>query len=131
MSSRIDIAGQRFSRLTVLEEAGHDQKGQIKWLCQCLCGESTIVASRHLRSRDVRSCGCLRREVTSAQSRKQKLKLKVEARLKVEVAAPSRQENQYRRATEYCAQCGATDVVVYFTRAKGNQCEKCYINEEG
>jgi hypothetical protein len=37
-------------------------------------------------------------------------------------------ESKYRRATEKCAQCGA-EGVVYYTRAKGNQCEKCLIED--
>lgn len=39
-------------------------------------------------------------------------------------------EQDYRRASETCDRCGAVNCVVYFTRADGNQCEKCWRQSE-
>ncbi|MFK4801737.1 hypothetical protein ACI3K5_24020 [Streptomyces sp. MPA0124] len=58
---RIDLAGQVFGRLTVLEEAGR-QGGQVLWLCQCSCGATTRVTTGNLRG-STTSCGCARREL--------------------------------------------------------------------
>ncbi|WP_203623740.1 MULTISPECIES: hypothetical protein [unclassified Lacticaseibacillus] len=66
MSAPLDITGERYGRLVVLERAGHSSNGNLHWLCQCDCGNQTVVDSYRLRHGGVRSCGCLRRE----QSRK-------------------------------------------------------------
>ena len=59
-----DLTGQRFGRLTVIKRV--ENKGnQPRWLCQCECGNQTVVAGRHLRNGEVRSCGCLVKEKNS------------------------------------------------------------------
>ena len=65
----IDITGLRFGRLKVLARAGSGAS-HARWRVRCDCGKEKIVQGRHLRSGDVRSCGCLRVEVTSALSRR-------------------------------------------------------------
>ena len=65
----IDITGQRFGRLTVLARAGSGAS-HARWRVRCDCGKEKDVSGRHLRSGDIRSCGCLRAEVTSALSRR-------------------------------------------------------------
>ena len=65
----IDITGQRFGRLTVLARAG-SAASRALWRARCDCGKERIVQGRHLRSSDIRSCGCLRAEVISARSRR-------------------------------------------------------------
>lgn len=55
----IDLRGQKFGRLTVLEKVSFAQ-GQTFWLCLCECGIPTRVRSRELRVGKIRSCGCLR-----------------------------------------------------------------------
>lgn len=57
-----DIIGQRFGRLTPLEEANHI--GNLRrFLCRCDCGNETIVRLAALRSGNTTSCGCLHGEV--------------------------------------------------------------------
>lgn len=63
MGRLIDLTGQRFGRLTVLERAGKDKFGSIGWLCRCDCGEETVVFGKNLRSGHTQSCGCLEREL--------------------------------------------------------------------
>ena len=56
----IDITGQRFGSLVAIRresEWGEHQK-TTKWICQCDCGNTTIVDSWKLRSGHTRSCGC-------------------------------------------------------------------------
>lgn len=50
----LDLSGQTFGCLTVLDYC----KERKKWLCQCICGETTYVSAGHLRSGNVISCGC-------------------------------------------------------------------------
>jgi len=68
--SRIDLTGQKFGRLTVLNFASYDKKAHIaKWKCLCDCGKVTEVRTCHLRSSHTQSCGCLRDDKTSARSK--------------------------------------------------------------
>lgn len=61
-----DLTGQKFGRLTALNQVqsriSRSGKKIIQWLCQCDCGNSKIVSTTDLQSGHVRSCGCLRSE---------------------------------------------------------------------
>lgn len=59
MRSRIELAGQRFGRLVVIE-ARPRPKGDMQWLCRCDCGTDKVISSGHLRARNATSCGCWR-----------------------------------------------------------------------
>jgi len=65
MSALIDLAGQRFTRLVVLDHAGIKQpRGRCaKWRCLCDCGKEKTVASDHLKKGLIRSCGCIKVEL--------------------------------------------------------------------
>lgn len=55
----IDLTGQRFGRLVVLEQDFSPQKRRDAfWLCECDCGNKKIIQGRHLRSGESKSCGC-------------------------------------------------------------------------
>ena len=62
MGKFIDLSGQRFGRLTVIERAANDKHGEPRWLCRCDCGNHVIVLGSSLRSGHTKSCGCLQRE---------------------------------------------------------------------
>ena len=56
----IDLKGQVFGRLTVVERSGKDKNGKNTiWLCVCECGGLTRATTTHLRSGHTNSCGCL------------------------------------------------------------------------
>lgn len=56
----VDISGQTFNHLTVLRREGKDSTGKTTWLCQCICGNNTVVSGLNLKSGNTMSCGCLR-----------------------------------------------------------------------
>lgn len=61
---RIELTGQQFGRLTVVEYVGSS-----KWACQCECGGDAWVASADLRNGHTTSCGCVQRQrAAQAQS---------------------------------------------------------------
>ena len=64
MGNLIDLTGQRFGRLTVIERTGSDCIGQAMWRCRCDCGNMTVVAGGNLRTGNTRSCGCYGLELT-------------------------------------------------------------------
>lgn len=58
-----DLKGQRFGRLTVIEFAGTDKHRNKIWKCECDCGNIKNVSGRHLSKGNIKSCGCLSREI--------------------------------------------------------------------
>lgn len=63
-----DLSGKVFGRLLVLSLSRTDKIAY--WDCQCECGNKKVVAGVKLTRGDTRSCGCLHKEVTSLNSRK-------------------------------------------------------------
>lgn len=53
-----DLIGQRFGKLVVLQRAG-SQNNKATWLCECDCGNKTIVNSTNLIQKRTQSCGCV------------------------------------------------------------------------
>lgn len=53
-----DITGQKFGKLTAIEETNERKHGCIVWKCQCDCGNVCYVRSDMLRSKEITSCGC-------------------------------------------------------------------------
>lgn len=67
MAKFIDLNGQSFGRLKVLKRAKN--KGtKAAWLCECGCGNQTVVEGSALRSGNTRSCGCLQLELLKKRS---------------------------------------------------------------
>lgn len=59
MSKLIDLTGQRFGKLIVIEKAFKDKRGQWSWLCKCDCGNIKSVLGANLRRDNTKSCGCI------------------------------------------------------------------------
>ena len=63
MSKLIDLTGQRFGRLLVIEKASAKHGcTNARWHCRCDCGNDVVVRSTSLRSGGSTSCGCYRAE---------------------------------------------------------------------
>ena len=69
MPTLIDLAGQRFGRLTVMRCVRRGGGRHVLWLCRCDCGRVAHVSSDSLRSGGTRSCGCLSREKAAIRMR--------------------------------------------------------------
>ena len=59
----IDMTGETYGRLTVLGLS--DKKPGTNWVCQCTCGEKTIVLRGSLTRGLTSSCGCYKKEQVS------------------------------------------------------------------
>ena len=65
MPAKLNLAGQRFSHLEVLEEIPMEErrnKKKVEWKCICDCGNITSVVTNYLTSGHTKSCGCRRVE---------------------------------------------------------------------
>lgn len=65
MTEKIKMIGKRFGRLTVIRENGKAKNGSLMYLCECDCGNFITVRGISLRNGDCKSCGCLRKEISS------------------------------------------------------------------
>lgn len=63
ISKRIDLTGQTFNRLLVLEFF-HIKNNRMYWLCRCSCPEKTIkiIDGSHMKAGRIKSCGCIDKE---------------------------------------------------------------------
>lgn len=58
-SNYINEIGNKYGKLTVIEESGRDTDGRVLWKCKCDCGNEKIVLGKSLRAGLVKSCGCI------------------------------------------------------------------------
>jgi hypothetical protein len=59
----IDLTGQRFGRLVVIERTGASNRRGVYWLCKCDCGIEKEILAINLKQGSTKSCGCFRREM--------------------------------------------------------------------
>ena len=64
-----EFIGQKFTRLTVKSFA-YRKNRQIFYVCECECGEISVVAKSNLLKGNTKSCGCLNRDRIDALSQK-------------------------------------------------------------
>ena len=72
MKKIYDILGEKFNRLTPIEELPKYKGNRTYYKCKCECGNETIVSRCNLVGNQVKSCGCLRKENTSKMFSKHK-----------------------------------------------------------
>lgn len=61
MGKFVDLTGRTFGLLTVIKRTEDIKPGRPMWLCQCQCGNTTVVSSTGLtKPNGTKSCGCLK-----------------------------------------------------------------------
>ena len=70
MGRMIDLTGQRFGRLTVVEMVGKDNCKKTLWKCKCDCGNEVTVRATNLKQGCTTSCGCFRKEIVLKNTKK-------------------------------------------------------------
>ena len=120
-----DLTGKPFSRLTVRKRHGNDSHGNPLWLCDCECGNTKDVTTYKLTSGDVKSCGCLKRELIPVMIGKKFGKLEVLERV----------ANDKHGCTVWSCKCDCGDVVevkgasLRVAKNPTQSCRKCaYIS---
>lgn len=66
-SVAMDLGGQTYGRLTVLERRESGNFHKTRWLCRCECGNEKVVYASALRAGLTQSCGCYRQETARIQ----------------------------------------------------------------
>lgn len=67
MGAPLDLTNQKFERLHVVERAPNrimpNGDSRRAWLCRCDCGNEIVATTIDLRKGDVKSCGCIKKEL--------------------------------------------------------------------
>ena len=73
MAKKLNLIGQVFGRLTVIEEgAGKTSisgRKRTTWVCQCSCGNTVETQTASLRGGKTKSCGCLAKEIKTTHGK--------------------------------------------------------------
>jgi hypothetical protein len=64
----IDLANQKFGRLRAIK-LYNGPSSRYRWVCQCSCGNTCVVISKHLTTGHTQSCGCFQREQAGQSAR--------------------------------------------------------------
>lgn len=116
MTSKVDLAGQRFGRLVAIKPV--IKNGRQAWLCHCDCGNTKIVRADHLRSGAVKSCGCL-----NADKKKERFKDMTDFENdNFKVIEKVESHNQRVQWLCLCKHCGNTTVLNSSEIAKTKSC---------
>lgn len=71
---KLDLVGQRFGKLVVVEFAGikyyNGKPARTQWLCQCDCGGTITTIGSSLKRGVVNSCGCAKKEAAIKRAEK-------------------------------------------------------------
>lgn len=107
-----DLTGHRSGRLLAMRPIGRSADGHVLWECRCDCGTVREVKSHSLvrGTGRTRSCGCLRREVSSRP------KQAWNKGLTYSLAEPCGAEREYRHKHSWARAA---------RRIKGDRCEIC------
>jgi hypothetical protein len=65
MGRFIDLTGQKFNRLIVVNLQPTPKGKPLKWECLCDCGNTVITRGSSLKNNHTRSCGCYNKERVS------------------------------------------------------------------
>lgn len=64
MGTKINLEGQTFGKLKVINQGSPDIHGNVNWLCLCECGNEVSVRGYSLKSGHTKSCGCYKKEMS-------------------------------------------------------------------
>lgn len=69
MGKPLDLVGEKYGRLTVVEKSSVRRNKQVVWICRCDCGKTNEVTTGELRYGRHSSCGCYQRERASESNK--------------------------------------------------------------
>lgn len=100
MGRALDLVGQNFGRLTVLQRVDNyiDRKGRQRsaWECRCECGNHIVTTGDKLKNGNTKSCGCLQKEKAANSLRETHKKIDYYV-----VNASKRRQNEYDLSGDY------------------------------
>ena len=114
MGRLVDLTGQKFGHLEVIERAGVTTNGSVTWKCKCICGNIKNMSGVYLR-KGAKDCGCRFEDITGLQSG---LLTAIEYKGKI--------DNHHAWLCK--CKCGKTKIV-YGYKIKGQRVKSCGCKE--
>jgi hypothetical protein len=59
---KVNLINEKFGRLVVINEQGHNNSNKILWSCLCECGNIIATTGNNLKSGNTLSCGCYNKQ---------------------------------------------------------------------
>ncbi len=140
MIKLIDLTGQKFGLLTVVNRAGRDSTGKTTWKAICSCGGISIATGLNLKKGVTKSCGCLKHRKGEANPKYRPIPLDVRRERKRAGAQFRHWRTGILLRCPVCIRCG-TNAKLHVHHLKGSQeypesrfdplngvtlCEKCH-----
>jgi hypothetical protein len=141
MAKLIDLTGQTFGLLTVVDRAGVDSTGKTTWRSICVCGGISVATGLNLKKGITKSCGCLKHRKGEANPKYRPIPLDVRRERKRAGAQFKHWRKSVLERCPVCIRCGA-DTELHVHHLKGSHefpesrfdplngvtlCAKCHI----
>lgn len=130
MGKVIDIRGQKYGRLTVLEltDRRANTGNRRFWKCLCKCGSEVVVTTDSLKSGNTKSCGCYKRDIHATKRGEQHPGWKGGLKAKKEHTLSSHK----MELGKCCETCGATNNLCWdhdhkTGKFRGTLCSRCNL----
>jgi hypothetical protein len=89
-----DLTGLTFGRLKVVRQVESSPRGYRQWLCNCSCGEQTVVRTSYLTQGNTESCGCAWTEAWQGRNARKFVNLTGRRFGRLKVLGPSHVRNK-------------------------------------
>ncbi len=125
---RTDLIGQRFGKLTVVEDSGERTGGgSIRWRCVCDCGGEILATRQQLEGGSAASCGCQPKQYASRREVED-----LTGRQFGELTVLRRAENDGRGKVRWLCRCSCGgEVTVRATQLKSGKTRSCGCKKRG
>jgi len=109
INSPHNIKGEKFGRWTAIEITNkRSSRGEVFWKCLCECGTIREVKKSKLSDGTSKSCGCLRRELSSVRQSNSGLDLTNKTFGRLKVLRPTGEKKDDGRVWFCQCECGGT-----------------------
>lgn len=105
MGKLIDLTGQKFGYLTVIERDKDKQDREVNWKCRCICGNIISTRGTSLRKGLTKSCGCQKKLIT-----KEKLSEDLTNEIFGELKVLSLDTNNSNKGAYWLCQCSCGNI---------------------
>lgn len=128
--SIIDLTGQRFGRLLVLNMTGNRRNSSVEWHCKCDCGNYIDISSISLRNGTTQSCGCYQKEKLKEAIEQKTIDITNQRFGRLIALYPVYVNNNQRKWHCICDCGNETDVNLQALRSGATQSCGCFAKEQ-
>lgn len=124
MANPLDLVGQKFGKLSVIERAENNRFGQTQWLCKCECGQEKVISANSLMKGATKTCGLHRKSNNFLDITGQKFG-------RLTVVSRGKNTKTGRARWNCLCECGKTKLITTSTLKNGRSLSCGCIRSEG